>query len=345
MEVIADVVQNPAFSKMELDRLRPRVLNAITRINENWRSELSAYFQSRFYTSSPYRMLPIGTAEAIAKLDSKALEAFHRRLLTAQSSTLAIYGDIDAGKAEQLAKRLFAGLPGKASAARPVVAAEPPLEQPKLYIRSKSPDRTAAGVYIGFRGMMFANVEDRYPMAVLDTIISGYTYPAGWLHEALRGGNRDLVYEVHAMNVIGVEPGHFGAYAACQPDKVAEVYRIMMEQIDRARAGQFDETAFKRAKGVILTTDLMESQTNRDRAMQASLDELYGLGFDHRDSYSQRINAVTMDDVRRVAKKYLATPFVVIVTPQPQAVKIGIEPTAVEPDVATSAPAEQGTKP
>lgn len=337
LDVFADVVLNPTFSPEEVERLRPRVLDMISQIPEQWRSDLQAYFASRFFTASPYRMLPLGSADAVRRLDSEALAAFYHRYMAGPNAVMAIVGDVDEAKAEALVRKLFASMPA-AAPERPKIAAEAPIARPTLYIKQSPPTRGAAGIFIGFRGMDFTDTRDRYPMAVLDTIISGYGYPSGWLQDSLRGGSRNLVYEVHAMNVMGIEPGYFGAYAACQPDHVNEVYSIMTEQFDKARAGRFADDEFRRAKGVILTSDLLRTQTHEDRASQMALDELYGLGYDFGDKLAERVNAVTLDDVRRVAREYLTQPIVTIVTPKPQDVHIGIEPTAI--DKAPSEPAE-----
>jgi zinc protease len=144
------------------------------------------------------------------------------------------------------------------------------------------------------------------------------------------------VYEVHAVNRPGVLPGHFGIYAACQPDKVNEVYRIITKQLNRARAGEFTPAELERAKTIIVTNELMGNQTNSARAMQSALDELYGLGYDYHDSLSDRVNAVTLDEVKRVATRYLTTPVVAVVTPSPDAVELGIKPTIVKDDAASN---------
>jgi zinc protease len=178
--------------------------------------------------------------------------------------------------------------------------------------------------------MAVTDTQDTVPMDVLDTIISGYRYPTGWLHDALRGGDRSLVYEVHAQNLPGLSPGYFWMYAGCEPDKVDEVHRLVTEQFDKARAGAFTEEELERARSIIATTELMSSQSNSERAMQAALDELYGLGYDYRDGFAERVRAVTLDDVRRVARKYLTTPVTAVVTPAPDAVEIGIAPTEVD---------------
>lgn len=344
LEVFADVMQHPTFPAAELDRIRPRVLNAISRINESWRTELDAYFRSRFFSQSPYRMLTIGSAEAVRRIDPAALTAYYRRYSAGPNAVLAIFGDIDEAKTEALVRRLFAKMPAKLSATRPAVAAEKPIEHETLFIKKAPSDRKAAGIYVGFRGMDVVNTRDRYPMAALDTIMGGYSYPGGWLHTALRGGDRDLVYEVHDVNFYGIDPGYFGIYAACQPEKVSEVYKIIAEKVERARAGKFDATELKEAKGIILATDLMQSRTNSERAAEAATDELYGLGYNHRELYSKYIESITMDDVRRVAKQYLTVPIVVVVTPDPSAVKIGVEPTAVDesPRLAPATGADEG---
>ncbi len=341
IEVFADVVQNPAFAPDELERIRPRILDAISRIDESWRTELDAYFRGRFFTHSPYRMLSIGSAEPVRRLSPADLAAFFQRYMVGPNVVVAVFGDIDEARAEQAVRNLFAGLPSKMSAPRPTIPPEPAIEADTLYIKKAPPDRRAAGLYVGFRGMDVANTRDRYPMAVLDTIMSGYMYPGGWLFAALRGGDRDLVYEVHALNMVGVEPGYFGMYAACQPERVNEVYRIMVEKIERARAGRFDDAELKQAKAVILATNLLQSRTNAERATQSATDELYGLGFDHRERYASLIESVTLEDVQRVARQYLTKAIVTVVTPDPDAVRIGIAPAAIDAPawpVATAPP-------
>jgi len=331
LEVVADVVCHPTFPADELENYRPRLLDQIKRINEMWRSELMAYLQNRMFKHSPYRLQPEGSADVVAKVTREDVAAFYKKRITGANTVVAIFGDVDTVQAESLAQQYFGSMPAGEPFV-PSAKAEPTLAQPELYIKQKPPTRNVAGVGLGFAGMKIADTDGVARMTVLDTIISGYHYPTGWLHESLRGGNRSLVYEVHAMNRPGLLPGAFQIYAACQPDKVAEVYRIITEQLDRARAGEFTEKELETAKDIITTTDLMSRQTNSDVAMQAALDELYGLGYDYRNRFAERIGKVTLDDVKKIADRYLTTPIVSVVTPAPEKVKLGIEPNVVVSD-------------
>ncbi|HSW45015.1 MAG TPA: insulinase family protein, partial [Phycisphaerae bacterium] len=341
LEVVADVVCNPTFPADELDRHRPIVLDAIRRIDETWRSELMAYLDRRAFTHSPYRLQAAGSLDVVSKATREDLAAFYRRQVTGPNTVVAVFGDIDPQAAETLLRRHFGAL-SAGKVPLPSVAAEPDRDKPAVYIKAKPPTRDVAGLGLSFTGMPLSRVDDVARMAVLDTIISGYRYPTGWLEESLRGKDRSLVYEIHAIHRPGPIPGCFQIYAACEPEKVSEVYTIIMRQLDRARAGEFTPAELERAKTIIATTEMMSHQTNAERAMQAALDELYGLGFDNNRLFLDRVKAVTLDQVRETAARYLTVPVVAVVTPAPDAVRLGIEPTAVDRDDSIADPAEKG---
>lgn len=329
MELFADVVLNPTFPAQELEDLRPRQLDAIAQIDEVWRSELMAYFQKVFFASSPYRFPQVGRREVVSQATRGQVVAQYQRCVTAPNTVLAIFGDVDAAQAESLARRCFAKM-GGTRPELPGVKSMPP-ERPRLFIKPKPPTRSAAGVAVGFPGMRVTDRDDVAAVAVLDTIMSGYRYPTGWLFNSLRGGTASFVYEVHAQNVTGPVPGYFGIYAACQPGDVKQVYEIMTAQLDKARRGAITEAELTQARTIIKTTEIMESQTSSERAAQAAADELYGLGHDYRERFRERIEKVTLDEVKAAAKKYLTVPTVAIVTPDVEAARaLGIADVQTE---------------
>jgi len=160
--------------------------------------------------------------------------------------------------------------------------------------------------------------------------MSGPSLPSGWLHRELREGTRDLVYEVHAINFVGLAPGYYGIYAGCQPERVGDVYKIIRTQCDKAVAGKITAEELDRAKGMMITTERLHNRTIGQMATRAALDELYGLGYDAYEQYADRVNAVTLEEVRRVARQFLTRMIITVATPKPEDVQIGIQPTAVD---------------
>ncbi len=150
-------------------------------------------------------------------------------------------------------------------------------------------------------------------MDVLDAVLSGVALPRGWLHETLRG--KGLVYEVHAFNYVGLEPGYFAVYAGCEPERVEEVRQIILDQVGRLFTEEISEAELTAARQICITADVLERQTNAQQAMRNALDALYGLGGDFADRYEEGILAVTAGDVRRVAETYLKHPLCIIMTP------------------------------
>ena len=207
-------------------------------------------------------------------------------------------------------ERLFAQMPPGEKTAPAVVGPRRVRAGGEQHVLKTSTQ--VAAIMVAAPGMTVTDVDDRLAITVLDTIISGFRLPDGWLHRELRG--KRLVYVVHAYNWPGVAPGAFVTYAACQPDKAAEVVGIIQRNLKRASEHKPTQEAIDRAVNVILTAELLENQSMSDLSMSAALDELYGLGYDFRQRLEGRYRKVKPADVLRVGKKYLAGDYVVTVT-------------------------------
>jgi zinc protease len=315
LEVFADVVQRPAYPAKELDIYRKGLLAGIARIREDPKAEAFKLAREKFFTNSPYGMLPIGTADVVQAATVEQIAQYHKDNVKAGTCVLSIYGNFDADAAAKKIESLFAGLPtGKV--------------EPKLAdFRTGSPgDRLVVepthkenAVVVAYQpGMTVQNIKDRLPIDVLDTIISGYQMPSGWLHNELRG--KQLVYEVHATNMVGLSPGAFVTYAVGQPEKAPEVVRIIRKDLDRA--AQYTPTAaqVEEAVNTILTAELLDSQHMKDLALTSALNELYGLGYDFLQKMEKEYRQITPDDVHRVAQKYFGKGyFMLVTTPKPDA--------------------------
>ena len=123
---------------------------------------------------------------------------------------------------------------------------------------------------------------------------------------------------VHAMNWLGLEPGYFGIIAATQPEKVDEVVEIILQNMEKAKAGDFSDEDLGRAKDLAQIAERLERQTNDQLSSDAGLNELYGLGYDFSEHDKARLEKVTRGDIQRVARAYLHHPTIVITTPNRQ---------------------------
>jgi zinc protease len=181
----------------------------------------------------------------------------------------------------------------------------------------ESTDRQQAVIFMGYPCMDVGN-DDWYAMRVLDAVVSGIGYPGGWLHETLRG--QQLVYLVHAWNYALRGRGYFAVIAATQPATADTALAIIREKVDKVRNDYVTDDELAMAKRVCsIMEDLYYSQTTSAQANLAAQDEVLGLGYDHRYKLKDRLEAITRDDVREVARKYLNESATLLITPESEA--------------------------
>ncbi len=316
MSILADVVQHPTFPQKELDILRPRQLAAIDRIDEDWAPQIMAKFRAEFFKGSSLALLTDGSKDVVAKATVEQLIKHHRKYVRGGDSVLAIFGKFDADAAAERVKKLFADLPGGKVDIRIPPAPTVPADGQRVVMKT---EKNIAAVVVAVPGMTIDN-PDRFPLNVLDTIISGYRMPSGWLHTELRG--KQLVYVVHAYNWPALAPGAFITYAAGEPAKAPEILRIINKNLRKAAEYTPTEVEIKRAVNTILTADVLGNQSMSSLAMTAATDELFGFGYDFRNKIEGIYAKVTPADVAAVGKKYLSGGyFTVVTTPDPKLVE------------------------
>ena len=322
LEILADVVLRPTFDPNELEIDRSGAVAAIDRVEEDWYWQLMGFFREKFFTDSPYQMLPTGRKEVVRSATVKQIAEHHRSSIKAGSSVLTVYGHFDAPPVRKAVEQLFADVP-KGSVELKIPAARQVDKPGEWYVLTTK--NKGAAVSVAAPGVRIDNLEDRFPLDVLDTILTGWELPAGWLWDELRG--KQLAYDVEGSNMVGLAPGAFHALAACQPEKAQEVAEIIKRILVKASSYEPTQEKIDETVNSILTVELLDNQSVSALAMRAATDELYGFGYDFHGKLESYYRKVRPADVLRVAKKYLTGGYVVsITTPNPELLKKGEEP-------------------
>ena len=329
-EVLADVIISPAFDAAELARIKPALRDSIAREEEDWNAELIHFARRKFFEKSPYRLPRLGTIENAARFTRDDIALMHASRFTAGNGVLSIAGRVEPDAVEALVRRCFAALPPSKGRLFPIVEPEPKHTQDRLFVKRSSDEREVAGLFVGFPGLAVSDIEHRAGVTVLETMLAGYSLSGGRLFAALRGGDRDMVYEIAPAGLIGILPGYIAFVAGCEPDRINEVYKIVKAEIDALREGRFDAEEVERARNMVIMGELDQHQSASEFAARTGLDELFGLGIDDAERVLAEIRAVTSEHVKAAAAEYLGAATIVVVTPSPDLVDFGLPPI-VEP--------------
>ena len=312
LELLADVLQNPSFPKREIKKERQDTLLAIRRLDESWQREVGRLFRKHYYRQHPYRNDLIGTEQSVKNMSRTDIQTFYKNMVMPNNAVLAIVGDIDPTEMVANVRSLF----GKWKPGRPL---RPTIQETTAPLGAndaveKKTEKVSAAIFVGTNGMTIVD-PDRPTLDVIDAVLSGIGYPSGWLHESLRGGDRSLVYVIHAFPSYGIDGGHFGILTQTTMANYDRVLEIVLEKLESIQKRPLKAGELEAAKDMIITMHEMGLETNRAQASSAALNEVLGMGYDWDSRYPELIRKVSAQDVLRVARRLFRHQLVISTIP------------------------------
>ena len=146
MDLVADVIRNPAFSPEEIERQREQAVSALRVSAEDPAYVASTLFDRLVYGFHPYGKPGSGTAQSLQRVTQDDLRTFHRQYFVPNNMILAIVGDITSEEAFSAAEKVFGSWPRADVPASKAV--EPPPPTRRLIIIDK-PDAVQTEIRVG----------------------------------------------------------------------------------------------------------------------------------------------------------------------------------------------------
>ena len=294
--LFAEVLKAPSFDKEEMEKRRQSILAAIRQQEDDLDRSVFRLFRKTLYEQHPYRMDSLGTLETVQALTQKDLKEYYDRMAVPDNLVLTVVGDVDTGQVVQAAQSALGELKGTFTPP-PVPRESPPqgIKKEEIYKQKEQ-----AHFVLGFLGPTLHH-RDRYALEVLDAALSGQ---GGRLFYELRD-QESLAYALTFMANPNVDPGFIAVYMGTHPDKLEKAIQGVLRILKDVRDDGLTGEEVERGKRYLIGNFEIGLQTNGAQASQMSLDELYGLGFDHTEKYAKAIERVSKEDVQRVAREYL----------------------------------------
>lgn len=310
LDIFTDVLLNPAFPKAEFERERRIQLELIRAQRDQLLQSCSQAMRRALFGKTGYGLDVNGREESVSALALAALPEFYTKMVVPNNCVMAIFGDVRAeelrASLEKLLRRWKAGQPVKPPGAHP-------LALDKIKRLTEARDKEQAVIVAGFAGTTLKH-DDRY---ALELVQEGCSDLGSRLFLRIRE-KLGLAYYVGAQNFLGVVPGYFAFYAGTAKDKVRRVEEEFINEVNLLRTEGFTGEELQRSKAKIIGQKKIARQDLGGYAITVALDELYGLGFGHIDLEDARYEAVTLDDIRTVSKKYLKPDALVLAEIVPQ---------------------------
>ncbi|MEX0590136.1 MAG: pitrilysin family protein [Xanthobacteraceae bacterium] len=292
-------VNAPRFDSSEVERVRAGVLAGLRRRTTNPGDIAGDRWFARAFPDHPYGRPVQGTLETVARIGIDDLRAFHRNTIARSNLKVATIGAIDAQEIAAFVDRVFAALPQE-----PQLVSVPEVV-PQGGGEQEIVDLDVPQTVIAFGGIGLKRSDpDFIPAYVLNHILGGGSFSSRLYREVRE--KRGLAYSVYSYLAPYDRAGLFMGGVSTRNDRAAESLAIILDQIKKiAEAGPTAEELAK-AKSYLIGSFPLRFDTSGKIAGQLLEIQLENLGIDYIDRRNGLIEAVTADDVRRAAARFLA---------------------------------------
>ncbi len=296
LELLSDILCAPALPDGAIAREKEAQIAAIKAEEEEVTSIARNLLRQTMFGAHPYGLRGLGTPESVAAIDRAALVAFHRRHIVGRNGVIAVFGNVNATEIHALVEKYLSDLP-------PGEAAFSSLPQPAVIDKQSQSeeyrDKAQAVLIIGYPGSDLFSAD----RAALDLIDEASSDIGSRFFVRIRE-EMGLAYFVGSSNMAGLAPGSFAFYLGTDPIKLIAVQAELSAEIHDLAKNGLSAAELSRAKEKLIGQQDIRNQSNDAFAMTSALDELYGLGFDHYKRQRAQVEAVTLEEIKRVANSY-----------------------------------------
>jgi zinc protease len=293
--LVALALTSPRFDAEPVERIRAQVAARIKRNEQDPDTVAGDALTAALYPDHPYGRQVEGTVESLAAVTIGDIRDFHRKAFARDHLKISVVGAINAATLGPMLDRIFGALPEKSD----IVAV--PDAQPML-TGSTDIAMNIPQTVINFAGVGLKRDDPDFVPASVATLILGGGGMTSRLYSEVRE-KRGLAYSVglglRAYDHSGLVVGGTRTRA----DQADEVTELIRSEIARFAKDGATEEELAKAKSYLIGSYALRFTTSNAIAAQLLSIQMDNLGIDYVNRRNGLIAAVTLDDVKRVAKR------------------------------------------
>ncbi len=316
VELMKLVINKPRFDVEPTDRVRDQLTASLAYAARDPNKVASEYWYKSAFAGHPYGRSSTGTVETLKAIKSADIEAYRKSVFARDTLRVVLVGDINTVDAVALIDDLFGTLPDKATL-RPVPATELKVKSKLAIVEMPIPQAVAI-----FGGVGVARKDkDFMPAFVLNHILGGGGFASRLMEEVRE--KRGLAYGVGTYIQPYQSISIFMGSVATKNEEMGQSLDVIKEQMKSLIDKGPTQVELDNAKSFLVGSFPLRFDTNSKIANQLLYFLMEDFDIDYIDKRNGEVNAVTLDDVRRVAKRFLvADDLFVTVVGQPK----GLQP-------------------
>ncbi len=314
VDVVTDMVTSSTLIGGDIESERGVICEEIAMHEDDPGGAVHDTFAATVFGPSPLGRPILGSVESIETLSAESIRRYYRRWYRPEHVVVAAAGNLDHATVVRLVRKAFreAGvdLAGDTRPAAPRLGGRKPAYGPTVQLEPRTSEQ--ANLVLGMPGISRTD-DRRFALGVLNAALGGGM--SSRLFQEVRE-KRGLAYSVYSYSSQFADTGLFGVYAGCLPQKLDEVLDLCLGELVEVAEHGITDDELARGQGQLrggLVLGLEDTGSRMTRIGKSELvhGELLGV-----DELLDRIDAVTLDDVRAVAADVLgAAPSLAVIGP------------------------------
>ena len=306
LRLMADMVLNPSFPTGELDLYKKNTIEnlKVERANPGFLADEQT--AKILYGSHPYSIIS-PTPNDIEKITREKLAEFHGKVFVPNNATLIVVGDVNRENIMKEIKDAF-GDWKKGSVAESKFDA-PPVRKATTITVVDRPGSAQSNIVLANLAIERGN-PDYFPVLVMNQVLG-----AGASSRLFMNLREEKGYTYGAYSSLDArrQAGAFEATAEVRTPVTGDSLKEFFYELNRIRSEKVSEKELKDAKSFLTGVFPIRAETQEGLTNLIVSQQLYDLPADYLQTYRDKVNAVTLDDIERVAKKYITPDKIAVV--------------------------------
>ncbi|MCS6884410.1 MAG: pitrilysin family protein [Acidobacteriota bacterium] len=302
IDLLADILTRPTFPKQRLDKQLDRHIAQIKSREDNPKTVASDALNEIIYRGHPAHRPRIGYLHTVSNISRDDLVAFHEEYFCPNNAILAVVGDINREEVKLKLERALALWKPKQLRLPAVPEINRQREPISKYIHK---EKEQVNIFMGHLGIKRTN-PDYYALLVLDTILGSSPGFTSRIPRRLRD-EQGLAYHTYSniTRSAGIDPGRFVAFIGTSPENRQKATDLIIEELKLITETPVTGEELQVAKDYLTGSFVFNLETNAQIAGFLVKAEIFDLGLDYLERFPTIIEAISVDEVYHVAKKYL----------------------------------------
>ncbi len=299
LDLLSDMLKNSLLDQKEIDKERGVIIEEINLYEDTPVRKIGDVYESLLYGDVPMGWDIAGEKDIIMKITHQDFVDYMRSLYSASNMTVVVAGGITDKKAVELVTKYFGDMDAFDMKKHSKVVENQ--KKPAVLLKKKKTEQVHFA--LGVRTVP-NNHEDRYPLSILASILGG-GMSSRLFHEIRE--KRGLAYYVRSHSEHYQDVGSLVSMAGVDPKRTEEAIEVMVEGYRAISNGKVPVTAqeLKKAKEYAKGHMVLELEDSRSVAAFYASQELLDESIENPNDVMKRVDAVTLSEIERVAKKYI----------------------------------------